>query len=480
MQDKQTALDRAIHSQLCRRAFLERSALGVGGFALSSLFGFDKLFAASPHAFDPAKAKAKRMIVIFLSGGLSQLDLFDEKPLLNERRGEELPPSIRKEQRITGVTERQGALPVVGSKFKFSKYGKSGMTFSECLPHMAQHADKFTLVKSLQTDHVLHEAAMTSLFTGTPLLGRPSWGAWVSYALGSLNKDLPEFVVLLSGGERLAPLHPRVWHSGFLPGKHQGVPFRSGGEPVLFVKSPPGVTKESDANVVDAISKLNEIEQQRTGDDSIQARINAYEMAGRMQSSVPELADISKESPEVLKKYGAQPGQTSFANNCLLARRLCERGVRFIQVADGGWDHHGNIPRALPNKCEQVDKPASALLSDLEESGMLEDTIVMFTGEFGRTSYCEGSLSYRTYGRDHNARVNSVLLAGGGFKRGFTYGATDDWGWDVVENPVHVHDLQATVLHNMGLDHEKLTYRHMGRDFRLTDVAGNVVHDLLI
>ena len=271
-------------------------------------------------------------------------------------------------------------------------------------------------MRSLQTDQILHEAALTTLFTGTTLLGRPSWGAWVSYALGSANEDLPEFVVLLSGADRVAPLHPRLWHSGFLPGRHQGVPFRSGKDPVLFVESPPGVDVEGNRRILDAVNEINRLEAEESGDADVLARIQSYEMAGRMQTSVPELSDLSQESPETLARYGANPKEQSYANNCLLARRLVERGVRFVQVCDGGWDHHFNIPRVLPRKCEQVDQPTAALIEDLRERGMLEDTVVIFTGEFGRTSYCEGPLSFRTYGRDHNALANSVLLAGGGFK----------------------------------------------------------------
>ena len=469
-----SAVNRELENLLCRRAFLNKSATGLGGLALSSLFGGKLLAGALPET-----KHAKRVIMIFLSGGLSQMELFDEKPVLNERRGEDFPDSIRGDQDITNVTQVQGAFPVVGSAFDFQNYGKCGMRMSELLPHLGGVADDLTLIRSLQTDQILHEAALTQLFTGTTLLGRPSWGAWVSYALGTANEDLPEFVVLLSGADRVAPLHPRLWHSGFLPGRHQGVPFRSGEEPVLFVKSPPGVDPEGNKRILDAVNEINQIDAERSGEADILARIQAYEMAGRMQTSVPELSDLSKETPETLEMYGADPKRQSYANNCLLARRLVERGVRFVQICDGGWDHHFNIPRRLPQKCEQVDKPTAALITDLKERGLLDDTIVLFTGEFGRTAYCEGPLSYRTYGRDHNALCASMLVAGGGFKRGFSYGKSDDYAWDVVEDPVHVHDLQATVLHALGLDHEKTTFRAQGRDFRLTDVHGRVVHDLL-
>ncbi|MFN0206690.1 MAG: DUF1501 domain-containing protein [Planctomycetota bacterium] len=473
-------------SEIRRRAFLGGTALSLGSIALSSMLGRSALANSfitkegDEKNFKLPKASAKRVIMIFLSGGLSQLDLFDEKPLLNKRRGEELPDSVRRNQRITGLTEKQGALPVVGSCYKFKKYGKTGMNMAEILPNIGELADDLTLVRSLQTDHVLHEAAMTILFTGTMQLGRPGWGAWTSYALGSENKNIPEFVVLLSGQRGGTPLHPRLWNNGFLPGRYQGVQFRSGTEPVLFVANPPGIDDKARKRVIDSVKELNEIEAAASGDQDVTTRIQAYEMAARMQTSVPELTDFSKEDADTLERYGADTGgKESFANNCLLARRLAERGVRFIQLCDGGWDHHFNIPIVLKRKCEEVDKPVAALITDLKERGLLEDTIVIFTGEFGRTSYCEGPLSFATYGRDHNQLVNSVLLTGGGFKRGFEYGKSDDWGWDVVENGVHVHDLHATVLQQLGLEHTRLTYRYQARDFRLTDVAGKVVNDIL-
>lgn len=465
------------HDEVCRRAFLGRSTLGLGALAMTGLLGQDA-FARAARVGGP-DPKAKRVIMVFLSGGISQFETFDEKPLLNERRGEQIPASVRKGKVTSAITERQGNLAVVGSPFKFEKRGECGMNISELFPHLAKHADDLTLIRSHQTDHVLHEAAVTTLFTGTPLLGRPSWGSWLSYALGTANKNLPEFVVLLSGGERLAPLHPRLWHSGFLPGKHQGVPFRSAGDPVLYIKNPPGVDAGSRRRVLDAVKAMNEMDARTLKDPRIDTRIEAYEMAARMQTSVPDLADLKKESKDVLERYGAEPGKASFAANLLTARRLAERGVRFVQVCDGGWDHHGGLPRALPRKVKQIDQPMGALLTDLKERGLLDDTIVIMCGEFGRTSVCEGPLTQGSYGRDHNGHVGSVVVAGGGFKRGLTYGSTDEWGWDVAENPVHVHDLHATVLHNLGLDHEKLVVRHQGRDFRLTDVKGRVIRDLL-
>jgi uncharacterized protein (DUF1501 family) len=320
---------------------------------------------------------------------------------------------------------------------------------------------------------------MTILFTGTPLLGRPSWGAWTSYALGDGKGNLPEFVVLLSNPDPATPLHPRLWHNGFLAGRHQGVPFRSGKEPVLFVDNPPGVDAAARARQLQALRALNEREAARSGDPDAQARLAAFETAARMQTGVPELADLRQEPPELLEEYGAEIGRDSFATNCVLARRLLERGVRFVQLCDAGWDHHYNIPRALPKKAEQVDKPTAALIRDLKRRGMLDDTIVVFAGEFGRTPYCEGPLAFDTYGRDHNALAGSVLVAGGGFKAGHAHGATDEWGWSAASDIVHVHDLHATILRQLGIDHQKLTVRAQGRDFRLTDVAGKVLPALL-
>jgi hypothetical protein len=471
----------SLHDLLCRRAFLGRSAFGLGGLAAALLQ--QRAAASSPQDPQPAwqlpTAKAKRVVVIFLSGGLSQHDLFDEKPLLRERRGEELPPSVRKGERLTGLTERQGALPVVGSKFEFQDHGKCKLRMSELVPCLGEVADDLLLIRSLQTDHVLHEAAMTILFTGTPLLGRPSWGAWTSYALGDGKGNLPEFVVLLSNPDPATPLHPRLWHNGFLAGRHQGVPFRSGKEPVLFVDNPPGVDAAARARQLQALRALNEREAARSGDPDAQARLAAFETAARMQTGVPELADLRQEPPELLEEYGAEIGRDSFATNCVLARRLLERGVRFVQLCDAGWDHHYNIPRALPKKAEQVDKPTAALIRDLKRRGMLDDTIVVFAGEFGRTPYCEGPLAFDTYGRDHNALAGSVLVAGGGFKAGHAHGATDEWGWSAATDIVHVHDLHATILRQLGIDHQKLTVRAQGRDFRLTDVAGKVLPALL-
>lgn len=473
---------------LARRAFIGQSTFGLGSIALTSLLARsagaytlkgDELKSATP-AYKLPKATAKRVIMIFAAGGLSQIELFDEKPTLEKRRGEELPDSIRKGQRITGVTEKQGALPVVGSVFKYKKYGKSGLNMSELFHNMGEFADDTCLIRSFQTDHVLHEAAMSILFTGTLQLGRPSWGSWVSYALGTENKDLPEFVVMLSGSrDGGSPPHPRMWHNGFLKGEYQGCQFRGGKEPVFFVGNPDGINEKARKRVVDSVNALNEIEAKASGDPDVTTRIRTYEMAAKMQTSIPELNDLSKEPADVLEQYGAEPGKESFANNCLLARRLAERGVRFIQICDGGWDHHYNIPVILKKKMEDSDKPIAALLRDLKDRGLLEETIVIFAGEFGRTSYCEGPLSFGTYGRDHQQLSGGAMVIGGGFKGGFAYGETDDYGWDVIKDPCHVHDLQATILHALGLEHTRLVTRYQGRDFRLTDVGGRVLTDLL-
>ena len=475
-------------TDLARRAFLSTGALSLGSIALSSLMARRGLaqslggpaVAAGPEpAFKLGNATAKRVILIFAAGGLSQHELFDEKPLLNRRRGEELPGSIRKGQRITGVTEKQGALPVVGSCFAFKPHGKSGLRMSELFREMGEFADDMCLVRSMQTDHVLHEAAMSILFSGSMQLGRPSWGSWVSYALGSENKDLPEFVVMLSGSrDGGSPPHPRMWHNGYLPGHHQGCPFQGGKEPVFFVPNPEGIDAKARQSVSSTASRRS-TNSGAGGKPEVATHIKAYEMAARMQTSVPELTDLSKEPADVLEQYGAEPGKESFANNCLLARRLAERGVRFIQLMDGGWDHHSNIPIILKQKMAGADKPIAALLRDLKDRAMLDDTVVIFCGEFGRTSYCEGPMSFANYGRDHQQLCGGLLLIGGGFRGGFAYGETDEWGWDVVRDPVHVHDVQATVLHLLGLDHLKLVTRYQGRDFRLTDVGGNVVKPLL-
>lgn len=471
----------ASRKHVSRRAFLQRSAATLGSFGLPSLLG--NVAMADDAALAPFRlpeASAKRVVMIFLNGALSHLDTVVEKPLLAQRRGEEIPPSVLRNRGVLDATAERGNFPVIGSRFEFSNVGNAGMRFSELVPHLGAIADDLCLVQTLQTDHVLHESAISVLLTGTQLLGRPSWGSWVSYALGRLTEDIPEFVVLSSSPQGDSPSQPRLWGSGFLPGRYQGVKFRSGKQPVLDVTNPPGVGEEQRGSVLDAVRRLNELESERSGDPDVQTRIQAYEMAARMQLSVPELCDLSKEDPATLERYGADPNQPSFASNCVLARRLLERGARFVQLIDGGWDHHGGIPRVLPRKCRQIDKPSAALITDLKERGLLEDTLVVLVSEFGRTPHCEGGLSADSYGRDHHNIAFPALLAGGGVRPGMIHGETDEWGWDVVRDPAHVHDLHATALHCLGLDHERLVHRHQGRDFRLTDVAGRVMSEILV
>lgn len=469
----------AHHTRLSRRAFLGHGAYGLSALGLHSLLGRIALAEdTAPAALLPT-ASAKRVILIFMNGGLSHLDVFDEKSLLHQRRGEEIPKSVLKNPGVLAATSQRGSFPVVGSAFRFKQHGECGMNLSEVIPSIASVADECTLIRTLQTDHSLHEAAISTLLTGTQLLGRPSFGAWVSYALGSENENIPKFVVLGSDGQGDSPVQPRLWGSGFLPGRYQGVRFREGSAPVLDLNRPDGMSEASQKSVLEAIKALNEQEYERTADPSVQTRIESYEMASRMQTSVPELTDLKKESKETLELYGADPEKHSFARNCLLARRLVEQGVRFLSIIDGGWDHHDDIPRSLSRKCESIDKGVGALIADLKRRGLLDDTLVVLTSEFGRTPHCQGSFGDGRYGRDHHPLAYGAILAGGGVRRGLTYGQTDEWGWDVVENPVHVHDLQATALHCLGLDHEKLTFRHQGRDFRLTDVGGRVVKDIL-
>jgi hypothetical protein len=464
---------------LSRRAFLARSGLGLGGAALAGLLGRDALGAqsTSPQVLHFAP-KAKRVIYLFMSGGPSHMDLFDNKPLLKQRQGEELPASVRNGQRITGMSSGQSSFPMVGAAYGFQRYGACGMEMSELLPHIGSIADEITLIRSMHTEPINHDPAVTFLLSGNQQPGRPVMGSWVAYGLGSENKDLPEYVVMLSGAGG-QPLLTRYWHNGFLPGRFQGVQFRGEGDPVLYVKDPPGMTRATRRRLLDGIVELDRLREDVVGDPEIATRVSAYEMAWRMQTSVPELSDLSTEPKEVLELYGAEPGKPSFANNCLLARRLAERGVRFIQLYHRDWDHHGNLPADLKRQCEACDRPSAALVKDLKRLGLLEDTLVIWGGEFGRTTYSQGPITATSFGRDHHPRCWSMWLAGGGIRRGFQIGATDDFGYNLVADPVHVHDFQATVLRCLGIDHERLTYRFQGRDYRLTDVAGKVVEPIL-
>jgi Protein of unknown function (DUF1501) len=470
-----------------RRQFFGRSTTGIGVAALASLLN-ENLFAAagtdqslktegalgSLH-FAP---RAKRIIYLFMSGGPSHIDLFDPKPTLDQRTGEELPTSVRMGQRITGMTSGQAKLLMVGSTSKFGQHGQSGAVISELMPHLASIADDVTFIRSLHTDPINHDPAVTYLLTGNQQPGRPTLGSWLSYGLGSENKNLPAYVVLISGSGG-QPLLSRYWHNGFLPSSYQGIPFRSTGDPVLYVSNPEGIDGQTRRQLLDGIKELNEIALDSVGDPEIATRINSYEMAYRMQTSVPELMDISKEPRTVLDSYGAEPGKSSFANNCLLARRLAERDVRFVQLYHRDWDHHGNLPKELRRQCKLTDQPVAALVKDLKQRGLLDDTLVIWGGEFGRTAYSQGKITKESFGRDHHPRCYTIWMAGGGIRPGLTYGKTDDFGYNIVEDPLHVHDFQATVLQCLGIDHKRLTFRFQGRDFRLTDVEGKVVEKLL-
>ena len=473
--------------QITRRWFFKECGVGLGAIALGSLLGEGGVSAASkisganalapktPH-FTP---KAKRVIYLFMSGAPSHIDLFDPKPKLVELSGTELPKSVRGDQRITGMTSGQKQLLCVGSPFKFAKHGQCGLELSELLPHLSNVVDDLALIRGMHTEPINHDPAVTFIGTGHQQPGRPTMGAWVSYGLGSENQNLPAFIVLLSGGGG-QPLLGRYWINGFLPSNHQGVQFRGQGDPVLFVSNPPGLSAKTRRQLLDGIQDLNRIQLDAVKDPEIATRIDAYELAYRMQTSVPELMDISKEPKEVLELYGAEPGKGSFANNCLLARRLAERDVRFIQLFHRDWDHHSDLPNSIKKQCEQTDQASAALIIDLKQRGLLDDTLVIWGGEFGRTSYSQGEIKKDSFGRDHHPRCFSIWMAGGGIKGGIAYGKTDDFGYNLLDEGVHVHDFHATVLHCLGNDHEKLTYRSQGRDFRLTDVAGQVVKELLV
>ena len=468
---------------LTRRQFFGRTATGIGAAALSSLMTPNAFAAKGLPGFPNFAPKAKRVIYLHQSGAPSQMDLFDPKPELTKRYGEDLPDSIRQGQRLTGMTSGQKKFPVAPSVYKFAQHGKGGAWFSELLPHTAKIADDICVVKSVFTEAINHDPAITFIQTGSQVAGRPCFGSWVSYGLGCETDDLPAFVVMISRGTGRRvdqPLYDRLWGSGFLPSAYQGVKFRSDGDPVLYLSNPPGVDAKVRRSMLDDIRALNETNLKDFGDPEIVTRIRQYEMAYRMQTSVPELTDLSKEPASTFELYGPDaktPG--TYAANCILARRLAERGSRFIQLYHMGWDHHEGVPRQLPPQCKDTDQPSAALIQDLKQRGMLDDTLVIWGGEFGRTVYCQGNLSPENYGRDHHPRCFSVWMAGGGIKGGLSYGATDDFSYNITENQVHVHDMNATLMHCLGIDHTKLTYRYQGRDFRLTDVHGMVVKDLL-
>lgn len=465
-----------------RRQFLAQSGAGLGGAALASLLG-EKGHAASSlsdASFPTHAPKAKRIIYLFQSGGPSQLDLFDYKPHLNGFHGRETPESIFNGQRLTGMTAGQSSFPVARSIFDFKQHGQSGAWISELLPHLASVADDVTFVKSLYTEAINHDPAITFLLTGFQIAGRPSMGAWSSYGLGSENENLPAFVAMLSGNGG-QPLYDRLWGPGFLPSKHQGVRFRSGRDPVLYLNNPSGVSETIRRQTLDDMSALNKMRQEVVADPEIETRIAQYEMAYRMQSSVPDLTDLSDEPESTFELYGEdsrKPG--TYAYNVLMARRLAERGTRFIQLFHRGWDQHGNLPGGLRKQCENTDQASAGLIKDLKLRGLLDDTLVIWGGEFGRTVYCQGDLSPKSYGRDHHPRCFTTWMAGGGVKPGLTYGETDDFSYNVTKDPVSVHDFHATILHLLGVNHEKLTYKFQGRHFRLTDVHGHILNDILI
>jgi len=475
---------------ITRRHFFGKQANGLGIAALATLLGRGQ---ASGAAVSPLKRtgglegiphfapKARRVIYLFQSGGPSQMDLFDYKPRLTELQGTDLPESVRAGQRLTTMSSGQASFPVAASKYSFQQYGKSGAWLSELLPHTARIADDLTFIKSMHTEAINHDPAVTFFQTGSQIAGRPSIGAWVSYGIGCETEDLPGFVVMHSNGGGGQPLYDRLWGSGFLPSRYQGVKFRSVGDPVLYLSNPPGFPAENRRVFLDALKEVNQEKLQDYGDPEIATRIAQYEMAYRMQTSVPELTDFSKESASVMESYGPDVKMAgSFAFNCLLARRLAERGVRFIQLYHRDWDHHGGLPKGLPARCKDVDQAGAALVQDLKQRGMLDETLVVWGGEFGRTVYCQGRLTKEDYGRDHHPRCFTVWMAGGGIKPGMTLGATDDYGYNVTERPVHVHDLQATIMHCLGIEHTKLTYKFQGRAFRLTDVHGDVVKEILV
>jgi hypothetical protein len=471
--------DRQHRRDLLRNAVLGSSGFGLGQFALGSLLAGESSTNQGTHF----AGKAKRVIYLFMHGGPSQIDLFDHKPELRKRHGAELPASVRGDQRLTGMTSGQKSLPVTSSLFNFRQHGESGAWISDALPHTAKIANELCFIRSMHTEAINHDPAVTLMQTGHQQAGRPSFGAWASYGLGTDNRDLPAFVVMVSRGSAARPADPlysRLWGSGFLPSNHQGVALRSSGDPVLYLSNAPGVDRRMRRDQLDVIAGLNGLQREQQQDPEIATRIAQYEMAFRMQTAVPDLADLSDEIDTTFEAYGPesrQPG--TFAANCLLARRMAERGVRFIQLYHKGWDQHYNLPSDLRLQCRDVDQPVAALIRDLKQRGLLDETLVVWGGEFGRTTYSQGKLEPTNYGRDHHGGCFTMWLAGGGVKPGVVYGATDDFCYNVIRDPVHVHDLNSTLLHLMGVDHTRLTFRFQGRHYRLTDVHGNVVRGVL-
>ena len=472
---------------MTRRQFFGKSAKGLGGVALASLLNENLFSAQSPvgglPGFPNFAPKAKRIIYLFQSGGPSQIDMFDYKPNLNEVHGQEVPDSVFNGQRLTGMTAGQTSFPVARSIYNFEQVGQSGNWLNtDLMPHMAKVADEMCIIKSMHTEAINHDPAITFFQSGFQLAGRPSIGAWLSYGLGSMNEDLPTFVAMTSSGSGTGgqPLYDRLWGAGFLPSKHQGVKFSGGKDPVLYLNNPDGMSSKLRRKTLDHIAAMNQMKFDDYGDPEIETRISQYEMAFRMQTSVPELTDVSSEPSSTFELYGEdarKPG--TYANNCLLARRLAERDVRFIQLFHRGWDAHNNLPNVKKRQCGSTDQASAGLIQDLKQRGLLKDTLVIWGGEFGRTVYCQDELTDKTYGRDHHPRCFSMFMAGGGSNPGMSYGETDDFSYNIAKDPVSVHDLHATILHMLGVDHKKLTYKFQGRHYRLTDVHGKVIKPLL-
>lgn len=483
-----------LNAKLDRRNFLSKTSLGLGALALGSLWGGSKLFAGSNpkpqhtntleedilKALPHIAPKAKRVVYMFMSGGPSQFETWDYKPKLYDMMGVELPDSVRNGQRLTGMSGSQSSLPIAPSLYKFNQHGQNGTWISELLPHTAKIVDDLCIIKSMHTDHINHDPAITFFQTGHQLPGRPSIGSWISYGLGSDNQNLPTFIVLTTKNGGGQPLYSRLWGNGFLATKHQGVQFRSGKDPVLFLNNPEGYDGNDRREMLDYLNKLNTLQGTLYGDDEVSNKIAQYEMAFKMQTSIPEIMDMSTETDETFTLYGKdsrEPG--TFAANCLMARRLLEKDVKFVQLYHQDWDHHGGLPNGIKYQCGKVDQASAALVSDLKRRGLLEDTLVIWGGEFGRTVYSQGKLTHDNYGRDHHPRAFSMWMAGAGVKPGISYGETDDFSYNIIKNPVHVHDFQATLLYLLGVDHERFTFKHQGRRYRLTDVHGKVINDLL-
>ena len=481
-----------LQKQVDRRQFLKKTSLGLGALALGSLMNPEKLI-ASKHIQNPLNGanglpglphfvpKAKRIVYLFQSGGPSQLETFDYKPKLYDLHGQDLPASVRQGQRLTGMSADQTVFPMTSSIFKFNQHGNSRKWVSELMPYTAEIVDDLCFINSMYTEQINHDPAITFFQTGHQLPGRPSIGAWLSYGLGSSNQNLPAFIVMVSKNGGGQPLYARLWGNGFLPTRHQGVQFRSGKDPVLYLNNPENYDGNDRRQMLDYLKKLNEVQYESYGDPEINARIAQYEMAYRMQTSVPEVTDMSDEPDYIYDMYGEDsrdPG--TYAANCLMARKLLERDVKFVQLYHQGWDQHGGLPEGIKHQCKNTDQATAALVKDLKQRGLLEDTLVIWGGEFGRTVYSQGKLTETNYGRDHHPRCFTMWMAGAGVKPGFTYGETDEFSYNIIKDPVHVHDFQATLMHLVGVNHEKLIFKHQGRRYRLTDVHGHVVKDILV